>query len=168
MAVLVGGALLAYFVFRTSLGSPVRDQQIGANASAFKPFVDKWHVHGSLLTISANGTGTESWNAGPCFDLNTDPNAPMCEGNADMVFTANSDGTITGKLTRVWYTQWNGAPAPAGYAPDPSDPRTGDMFTLRQIKPHLLRETPLNRPDYDAGGNWYWCGSQYFDRVCGD
>lgn len=131
-------------------------------------FIGKWYVHGSALTINADGTGVFWSNAGPCFDSFSDPNSPMCAVNEDLVFTGNADGTITGKITKVWYTEWDGSPTPPGYDPGSVGvPRIGDMFKLRLVHPNLLIETWLNRPDYGEGGNPYWCGSDYHGEECG-
>jgi len=113
-------------------------------------YVGKWEVHDSLLTINTNNTGVEQWNSGPCEQQ-------MCNGNAQVLFTTNSDGSITGTIQSVTYTQWNSDPAPAGFQPDPSDPQAGDTFQLQHSGPHLLYTTWLGTLSSLNSGNRYWC-----------
>jgi hypothetical protein len=126
--------------------------------AAFASYVGKWEVHGSLLTITANRTGFEQWNVGPCTQVLTD-NTPMCNGNAKITFTLNANGSIKGAFQSVWYTQWSGAPVPTGFHPDPEDPQVGDTFELKHVKAHLLYTTWLGRLSTFNSGNRYWCDS---------
>ncbi len=123
-----------------------------AAQTAFTSYVGKWQVHDSLLTISANSTGLEQWNAGPC-------SSTMCNGNAQIMFTENADGSIKGSIQSVSYTQWNGNPAPAGYQPDPSAPQTGDTFQLQHSGAHLLYTTWFGESSSLNQNNRYWCNS---------
>jgi len=111
-----------------------------------------------LLTITANRTGLEQWNVGPCTQALTD-NTPMCNGNAKITFTMNANGSIKGTFQSVWYTQWSGAPVPAGFRPDPEDPQVGNTFELKHVKAHLLYTTWLGRLSTLNSGNRYWCDS---------
>lgn len=123
-----------------------------AAQTAFASYVGKWEVHGSLLSINANYTGLEQWNAGPCADQ-------MCNGNAKITFAVNTDGSIKGTIQSVSYTQWNGNPAPTGFQPDAADPRAGDTFQLQHSGIHLLYTTWLGRVSALNNGNRYWCDS---------
>src|SRR5215470_1813551 len=107
------------------------------NAQAvFTSYVGKWEVHGSLLTIDVKRTGLVLWNAGPCVQSSTE--TQLCNGNAKITFTVNPDGSIKGTTQSVWYTQWSGQPAPAGYQPDPDGQKVGDTFELQHHGTHLL------------------------------
>jgi hypothetical protein len=136
-----------------------------STTSGLASFVGQWHVHGASMTIKADGTGEQTWNAGPCGGSSTQ----LCVGQEDLAFTANLDGTITGKATTVSYLQGDSAPAPPGFDPGSDAPRTGDLFTLRHVKSDLLITTWLNRPDLASPGasNPYWCGSAYSGPECG-
>jgi hypothetical protein len=131
-------------------------------ASILASFVGDWHVHGAQLTIAADGTGKETWNAGPC-------GATLCAGNEDLTFTASADGTLTGTVAAVHYVQNDGTPAPSGFDPGSDAPRAGDRFTLRHVHSDLLIAAWLNRPDLTGAdaGNPYWCGSTYSGPECG-
>ncbi len=170
VAVIVAGALFAHFVL-PSLYSAAQNRANGSNVSvsgtrvsqfdaqaAFASYVGKWEVHGSLLTINANRTGLEQWNVGPCTQPLTD-NTPLCNGNAKITFTVNPDGSIKGTFQSVWYTQWSGAPVPAGFHSDPENPQAGDMFELQHHKAHLLYTTWLGRLSTLNSYNRYWCDS---------
>src|SRR5690348_12135954 len=76
-------------------------------ASSLPSFVGQWHVHGASLTIKADGTGEQTWNAGPCGGSSTQ----LCVGQEALAFTANGDGTITGQATAVSYLQADSTPA---------------------------------------------------------
>jgi len=126
--------------------------------AAFASYVGKWEVHGSLLTITAQRTGLEQWNVGPCRQLLTETR--LCNGNAKLIFTVNPDGSIKGTIQSVWYTQWSGEPVPAGFQSDPDDQQAGDTFELQHHGAHLLYTTWFgDRQSYLNGGNRYWCDS---------
>jgi len=134
--------------------TPPTVSQEGAQA-AFASYVGKWEVHGSLLTINAQRTGLEQWNVGPCTQSSTETR--MCNGNAKMTFTVNPDGSIQGTIQSVWYTQWSGEPAPAGFQSNPEDPQAGDTFKLQHKGAHLLFTTWFGRLSHLNGYNRYWC-----------
>lgn len=123
-----------------------------AAQTVFKTYVGKWEVHDAVLTINANGTGLEQWNAGPCGNS-------MCGGNAQITFTVNTDGSIKGTIQSVSYAQGNGNPTPAGFQPDPSDQRAGDTFQLQHSGAHLLYATWFGQASSHNTFNRYWCGS---------
>ena len=133
--------------------------------SSLASFVGQWHVHDGTMTIKADGTGEQTWNAGPCGGSSTQ----LCGGQADLAFTSNSDGTITGAFGAVTYLQADSTPAPPGFDPGSDAPKAGDSFTLRHVKADLLITTWLNRPDLASPGasNPYWCGSGYSGTECG-
>lgn len=124
-----------------------------AAQTVFKSYVGKWEVHDSVLTINANVTGLEQWNAGPCGNT-------MCGGNAYITFTVNIDGSLKGTIQSVNYSQANGTSAPAGYQPDYAEsPQAGDTFQLQHRGAHLLYTTWFGQGSFLNTNNRYWCGS---------
>lgn len=99
-------------------------------------YAGKWTVHGMSLTINSDGSATQSWNEGPCYDSIDNP-SPMCEGFAAIRFTPNADGTLTGRITSVWYKTWEGKTPPADFKPTSSF-HTGESFRLSHKEAHLL------------------------------
>jgi hypothetical protein len=119
----------------------------------FASYVGKWEVHDSILTINADQTGLEQWNEGPCADA-------MCNGDAKITFTENTDGSIKGTIQSVTYSKWDGSPAPNGFQGDPADPQAGDTFQLQDTMAHLLYTTWLGNASSSLNsGNRYWCDS---------
>jgi hypothetical protein len=137
--------------------TPTRVRPVETQA-VFASYVGKWQMHDATLTIHADRTALEWWNAGPCAQQLTD-NTPMCNGNAKITFTVNADGSIKGTFQSVWYTQWSGKPAPAGFQFDPQSPRAGDTFKLQHRKAHLLYTMWLGRLSTLNSYNGYWCDS---------
>jgi hypothetical protein len=136
--------------------TPPKVSRFDAGA-VFASYVGKWEVHGSLLTIHAQRTGLYQWNVGPCTQSMTETR--LCNGNATMTFTVNADGSIKGTFQSVWYTQWGGEPAPAGFQSDPENPQAGDTFELHHNGAHLLYTTWLGRLSTLNRYNRYWCDS---------
>lgn len=137
--------------------TPPKVSRFDAQA-VFAPYVGKWEVHGSLLTINAERTGLETWNVGPCSQSSTE--TQMCNGNAKITFTVNPDGSIKGTIQSVWYTQWSGEPVPAGFQSDPGDQKASDTFELQHNGAHLLYTTWFgDRQSHLNAGNRYWCDS---------
>jgi hypothetical protein len=111
-------------------------------------FVGQWHVHGSAMTISADGSGRQSWNAGPC-----DNSDDMCTGVATLSVKPSASGAVAtmhdvhvvdSKGTRrtdqrVW----------------PDMPTTGSQFSLTVKAPGVLTSAVLAGPQYI--GNPLWC-----------
>lgn len=121
--------------------------------TVFPSYAGKWEVHGSLLSINVNHTGLEQWNVGPCSEQ-------MCNGNAKITFTENTNGSIKGTIQSVSYSQWSGDPAPTGFQPDSADPRVGDTFQLQHSGAHLLYTIWFGeRLSYLNNSNRYWCDS---------
>lgn len=109
-------------------------------------YVGHWVSHDDALTIAANGTGVETWNAGPCVGQGA---SGMCAGNGNLTFTANADGSLTGAYQSVSYTSSGGA-LPAGYQPPSGYPVVGNTISLTHNGTHLLAAT-LN------GSNFNYC-----------
>lgn len=120
--------------------------------TAFMSYVGKWEVHDSQLTINVNHTGLEQWNVGPC-------SGSMCNGNAEITFIENADGSIKGTIHTISYSQWNGSPTPTGFRPDIADLRAGDAFQLQHNGAHLLYTTWSGKLSYLNNNNRYWCDS---------
>ncbi len=148
-----------------TLTSPVATSTPTTATSRLTSFVGQWHVHDATMTITADGIGEQTWNAGPCGGSSTQ----LCGGQAVLAFTTNGDGTITGKFATVTYLQADSTPAPPGFDPGSDAPKAGDLFTLRHVTSDLLITTWLNRPDLASPGasNPYWCGSAYSGTECG-
>ena len=137
----------------TQTSAPPAATPTHATQTNFNTYVGKWEVHGALLNITANQAGVFQWNAGPCSDA-----GDMCNGNAQMTFTTNADGSITGTIQSVSYTLWIGSPAPAGYQPSADDPKAGEAFQLQHSGAHLLYTTWLGaQSSLNNDGNRYWC-----------
>ena len=97
-------------------------------------FVGHWVSHDDALTIAANGTGVENWNAGPCTGQGA---SGLCSGNGNLTFTANADGSLTGAYQSVSYAS-SGGPLPASYQPPSGYPVVGNTITLKHNGTHLL------------------------------
>jgi len=137
--------------------TPPKVSRFDAQA-VFAPYVGKWEVHGTLLTINAGRTGLETWNVRPCSQSSTE--TQLCNGNAKITFTVNPDGSIKGTIQSVWYTQWGGEPVPTGFQSDPGDQKAGDTFELQHNGAHLLYTTWFgDRQSHLNSGNRYWCDS---------
>ena len=134
----------------TSSSQPTASTPTTSTQPAFTSYVNKWQVHGSLLTINTNQTGLELWNAGPCAQQ-------MCNGNADIIFTENADGSIKGTILSVNYSQWSGGSAPTGFQAAPTDPQAGDTFQLQHSGAHLLYTTWFGAKSSLNSNNRYWC-----------
>jgi uncharacterized protein (DUF2147 family) len=124
-----------------------------AAQAIYESYVGKWEVHDAVLTINAGETGLDQWNAGPCGNT-------MCGGNAHIIFTVNTDGSLKGTIQSVDYTQANGNPPPSGFQPDTADdPQMGYTFQLQRNDVHLLYITWLGSANSLNSGNRYWCGT---------
>ena len=97
-------------------------------------FVGHWVSHDDALTIAANGTGVENWNAGPCTGQGT---SGLCTGIGNLAFTANADGSLTGTYQSVSYAS-SGGPLPAGYQPPSGYPVVGNTISVKHDGTHLL------------------------------
>lgn len=97
-------------------------------------FVGHWVSHDDALTIAANGTGVENWNAGPCTGQGA---SGLCSGLGNLTFTVQADGSLTGTYQSVSYTSSSG-PLPAGYQPPPGYPVVGNTISLKHDGTHLL------------------------------
>ena len=105
--------------------------------TALASFVGKWVSHDDQLTIAANGTGVENWNAGPCVGQGT---SGLCDGIGNLMFTVNADGSLTGVYQSVSY-QSSGGPLPANYQPAPGYPVVGNTLAVKHAGTHLLAAT---------------------------
>lgn len=97
-------------------------------------FVGKWVSHDDQLTIAANGTGVENWNAGPCVGQGI---SGMCAGAGNLMFTVNADGSLTGAYQSVTYAS-SGGPLPVSYQPPSGYPVVGNTLTLKHDGAHVL------------------------------
>ncbi len=97
-------------------------------------FVGHWVSHDDALTIAADGTGVENWNAGPCTGPGT---SGLCTGIGNLAFTANADGSLTGTYQSVSYES-SGGPLPSGYSPPSGYPVVGNTLSVKHDGTHLL------------------------------
>lgn len=128
-------------------------QALASNTqTTFTSYVGHWEVHGAQLTINADHTGFEQWNAGPCAES-------MCNEQSKITFTENADGSIKGTFGPISIKQWNGGPAPSGFQLDTAEPLAGDTFQFQHNGTHLLYTTWFGkRLNYlNTEGNRYWC-----------
>ena len=109
-------------------------------------YVGKWVSHDDELTIAANGTGVENWNAGPCTSPGT---SGLCGGIGDLTFQVNADGSLTGTYQSVSYESSSG-PVPPGYQPALGYPVVGNTIALKHDGTHLLAAM-VN------GNRWNYC-----------
>jgi hypothetical protein len=105
---------------------------VNQTSTVLATFVGKWVSHDDQLTIAANGTGVESWNAGPC----TGGVSGLCTGIGDLTFTVNGSG-LTGTYQTVSYETSSG-PVPSGYQPAPGYPVVGNTISLKHNGADLL------------------------------
>lgn len=122
-------------------GPPGTASDTAADESVFLPFVGVWAVHGATLLISSDGSGVETWNAGPCSDSMTDPEPEMCSGHANLHFAPANAG-LTGTYTKVWYTDQRNREVP-GFDPGGSAIRAADTFELTTAADGVLARKPL-------------------------
>ena len=102
--------------------------------SVLATFVGHWVSHDDALTIAADGSGVENWNAGPCTGPGT---SGLCAGAGNLAFTANADGSLTGTYQSVSYES-SGGPLPSGYSPPSGYPVVGNTISVKHDGAHLL------------------------------
>lgn len=107
---------------------------VSAANSVLATFVGKWVSHDDSLTIAANGTGMETWNAGPCTGQGA---SGLCSGIGQLTFTVQAGGSLTGTYQSVSYES-SGGPLPASYQPPPGYPVVGNTISLQHDGTHLL------------------------------
>lgn len=136
----------------TALPSTPTPNATAASASSYSTFVGTWQVHDATLTIFKISGGTYTWNAGPC-------DTSMCHGYADILFTDNGNGTLTGQIHTVsYYTSSNSAPS-SSFTPPADDPKSGYTFLLQHNGNHLLYITWQGSASGLNSGNRNWCDS---------
>jgi len=106
---------------------------VNQTSTVLASFVGKWVSHDDQLTIAANGTGVENWNAGPC----TGGIAGLCTGIGDLTFTVSAGGSLTGTYQTVSYESSSG-PVPSNYQPTPGYPVVGNTISLKHNGADLL------------------------------
>jgi pimeloyl-ACP methyl ester carboxylesterase len=111
-----------------------------------------WNVHGLQLQISRGPsglTGTQTWNAGGNIEI----------GHAQLAFTSNADGSLTGTYTADGTHTYAKTP-PAGFIPEPDSalPQQGQTIRLVPVSPHLAKSVYNgNSPSLFVGGNTNLC-----------
>jgi hypothetical protein len=109
--------------------------------------VGTWYVHGGILTIRADGTGSQVFSFG-------------AYGETDTITLVSQDHRqrLLGVIRHIRYANSSGSIA----NPDPADTqRVGDSFNLNRIRPHILRKSYVKSalPDVEQkADNPNWCG----------
>ena len=113
----------------------------------------QWYVHDAQLRISRGPSGLvgdESWNA----------YGAVVTGHAQLAFTSNADGSLTGTYTTsatYTYAQGNASDYPE-FTPDPSAPKASQTVTLTPIAPMYAKSVPGGSSPAAYGvGNPYLC-----------
>lgn len=133
------------------------------HTSVFAGIAGLWSVHGGQTIIATSGTGSDTWNDGPCTTSLESSNPVWCTGHASFQLTAGPDGKFTGTYTHVWIASSTGT-FPPGYIPDPTLPKAGDSFTIWRNDAHTLARRAANI------ANPYLCDSyaeSHYDSRCG-
>jgi hypothetical protein len=97
-------------------------------------YVGHWVSHDDALTTAANGTGVETWNAGPCIGQGV---SGLCAGTGNLTLTVKADGSLTGTYQSVSYVS-SGGPLPQSYQPPTGYPVVGNTISLEHNGTHLL------------------------------
>jgi hypothetical protein len=116
-------------------------------------FVGKWYVHGAQMAINKDGTGSYSWNAGPCTQSLDETR--MCQGNAMVRFKVTSNSQMTGTYAKVWYATSDGSPLPSDFSGADPALTAGKTFTVKRNDQHTLI-TSASGGD-NGPGNPYLC-----------
>jgi hypothetical protein len=122
-------------------------------------YYGNWRVHGGGLTVNRDGTALGANHVG-----NTAANEMIFEYDVYKV-TPSTDGTYAVLTTTdVYWGVYNSAGQVQRMPnPDPSYVITvvGDRFSLRLLRPQLLKTTPFPGNHWNGdGGNPYLCGPQ--------
>jgi pimeloyl-ACP methyl ester carboxylesterase len=123
-----------------------------------------WTVHGLQLQISRGPSGligTQTWNAGGNIEI----------GHAQLAFTSNADGSLTGTYTANGTHTYTQTP-PAGFIPEPDAdlPQQGQTIKLVPVSPHHANTVYNgNSPSLFVGGNTNLCqdGLPNASQYCG-
>jgi hypothetical protein len=134
-----------------------------AKATAPKPVsplakytANHWHRHESGFDVAKDGTATMYVG----FGAGEIPGCGYwCTFNANLKVTPNSDGTLTGTYTKVWFSAANSVedsklhdiPTPPASVSDPF-PHVGDTTTIKTQPDNQLNISGLGDPGSD------WCG----------
>jgi hypothetical protein len=148
--VLVAGAVVLVLVAAVLIAlqrgwlatDPAADSGGGANK-----FVGVWRVHGSTVEYKADGTGTESWNDGPCNFTQ------MCTAYTNLTWRNSGSDAIVVTYTSLDIRDETGAPPfDSGRAFE----IVGTTYTATYVSPGFLTRTADNE-DFQFG-NHYLCG----------
>ena len=139
-----------------TVSRPAR-QMIPSSTDTGAAYYGRWRVHGGGLTVNRDGTALGNNHVG-----NSATGGFIYEVD-DYRFAPSSDGTYAVLTTTdvFWGVflgngQWQRVPNP-----DPSSVYTvvGDRFSLRLLRPQLLKTTPFPGNHWNGeGGNPYLCG----------
>jgi hypothetical protein len=83
----------------------IRMQFVGTLSIEILPvasYVGEWYIHGSNMTVNADGTGELVGNEGPCTGVS------MCEGYIEFIWESTDDGKVIGTITERWIVDSEG------------------------------------------------------------
>lgn len=126
-------------------------------------FIGEWYVHGTSMTVSADGTGTQQWNSGPCEeDLGE---RGMCTGHSTLKLTPLENG-FKAVRTSVWYTDKNGDRyTPWSVREYDADRKAGESTIFSRMSDTLIKTLSSGG---DGFGNPYMCRSNAPEQnLCG-
>jgi hypothetical protein len=123
-----------------------------------------WYVHSMQIQISRGASGlagAQTWNAGGNIQI----------GHAQLAFTSNADGSLTGRYTATGTYTYTRTPLP-GFIPEPDAdlPQQGQAIRLVPVSPHLAKSVyDGNSPRLFVGGNTNLCQDGLADasQYCG-
>lgn len=124
------------------------DYDIVITEPIYPRLVGRWWVHGTVVTMNADHTGTEVDNAGPCTDSFTETQS--CSTHATITFASTATRVI-GRYTAVWTVN----NITGKRVKNPSVPPTyhvGNTFIMWLVDDDLLKVTE------PGPGNPYLCG----------
>jgi hypothetical protein len=133
--------------------------QTHTGSTVLASYVGHWVAHDDELIINADGTGFETWNAGPCAsEVTSYPS--LCTGIGSLTFRVNANGSLTGTYQSVTYKSSSGQ-LPPGFQPPTGYPEVGNAIKLQPNGQHLLAAM-VN------GNHWNYCDPYALSKAeCG-
>lgn len=145
----------AFDGIRMQFNGTISVKIMGDASASLKPFLGKWFVHGSSLTINANGTGMQTWNAGPC---GSDLASGMCTGHSPLKIRKVANGVEVTRSGDPWYTTDSGVrTVPDSVREYGESMKAGDSTVLVPISGTALKSTKGGTETGDGFGNPYLC-----------
>lgn len=144
-----------YDGIRMQINGTITVKIVGDTSASLKPFIGEWYVHGSSLTINADGTGMQTWNAGPCGD---DIASGMCTGHSPLKIRKVVGGVEVTRSSDPWYTTDSGERTVPDHIREHGEyMNAGDSTVLVPISATALKSTKGGVETGDGFGNPYLC-----------